>query len=300
MFEKITKNLKNKINTIKEENDNYKKLLETTTTLNDFYEIKTTTNEISEHKITYITNNCPDINKIKANLIATLIPISETFLDVYYAKEILTNEEYYIIPTNLRLWIITTTKYKTLSFDNNQISIIKNNMMSKTILFNNVLLEINGTNEKITNLINIINNIQIRQQLIIEKTKYLCGIIPIYQKLNSINSGISIDQNKNIVIHSTEINYKCNITDIINYEILLDNQTYFSKNSYSKTTMTTFQNSCYKISIRITFKNNFQIIIPILEPNNLGTKYQSHDTIFQTNLNFATSIINKIEELLTI
>ena len=297
MFEKITKNLKNKINTIKEENDNYKKLLESTTTLNNFYEIKPINNEISEHKISFITTNCPDINKVKANLIASLIPISETYLEAYYAKEILTNKEYYIIPTNKNLWFISLNEYKIFTHDNNKITIIKNNMMSKIILFNNVLLEINGNNEKITKLINLIENPHIRQQIIEEHTKYLCGIIPIYQKLNSINSGISIDKNKNIIIHNKETNYICNITDIINYEILLDNQTYFSKNNYSKTTMTTFQNSCYKMSIRITLTNNFQIIIPILEPNNLGTKYQSHDTTFQENLNFATNIINKIEEL---
>ena len=56
-------------------------------------------------------------------------------------------------------------------------------------------------------------------------------------------------------------------------------------------------NSCYQISLRITINNTNQIIIPILEPSSIGSKYTLHDTIFQTNINFAKSIINKLEEI---
>ena len=52
----------------------------------------------------------------------------------------------------------------------------------------------------------------------------------------------------------------------------------------------------YHTSIRITIENNTTIIIPILEPNPLGTKYQIQDSTFQNNLNFAKKIINKLEE----
>lgn len=300
MFEKLTNSIKNKINTIKEENDNYKQLLETTTIFTDFLPITKNNQEISEHKVYYINNTCPDINNTKATLISNLIPLEETYLDAYYAKEILTNKEYFIIPTNLKIWIINTEGYKILSPNEIQISIIKNNIMSKTILLNNILLEINGTNEKINKFINIINNPQERQNITLEQTKYLCGIIPIYQKINYINSGISIDKENNIVIHNKETNFKCNIKEIINYEILLDNQSYYSKSSQSKTAMTNFLTSCYKISIRITLQNNNQILIPILEPNSFGTKYQSQDTTFQTNINFAMTIIKKLDELSTI
>lgn len=300
MLEKLTNSIKNKINTIKEENINYKQLLKTTTIFSNFLPITKNNQEISEHLIYYINSTCPDINITKATLISNLIPIEETYLDVYYVKEILTNKEYFIIPTNLKIWIINKEGYKILDPNKIQISIIKNNIMSKSILLNNILLEINGTNEKINKFINIITNPQERQNIILEQTKYLCGIIPIYQKINHINSGISIDKENNIVIHTKETNVKCNIKEIINYELLLDNQLYYSKSNQTKTTITNFFTSCYKITIRITLQNNIQILMPILEQNNFGTKYQSHDTIFKTNINFAITIIKKLEELSTI
>lgn len=297
MFKELLNNINNKYNTIKEENNQYKELLNTTTTFNNLSPLPSQSNkQISEHIIHYITETSPDINQKKANIIANLIPIKETYLSVYYAKEILTNKELYIVPTNQRLWIINQSEYITYPLEGNQISIIKNNIMSKSIIFNNILLEINGNNEKINNLINILTNQIERQNIINEKIKYLCGIVPIYQNINSINSGISIDAYNNIVFHSKENNYKYNINQITNYEILLDNQTYYSKLYQSKTTITSMYNSCYQISIRITIQNNNQIIIPILEPNDLGAKYQIQDSTFQTNLNFAKTIINKLEE----
>lgn len=298
MFKDLLNNINNKYNTIKEQNNLYKELLDTSNTLTDLLPIPDkTNNQISEHLITYIINSSPDISKTKAYIIANLIPINETYLEVYYAKEIKTNQEIYIIPTNQRLWIITPNSYKTLPLDTNQISIIKTNFMSKSVLFNDILLEINGNTEKINKLVNIINNKNERQNIINKETAYLCGITPIYQQINSINSGISIDNNNNIVFHTKENNYKHHISEITNYEILLDNQSYYSKTNISKTTINAMSNSCYQISLRITINNTNQIIIPILEPSSVGTKYTFQDTIFQTNINFAKSIINKLEEI---
>lgn len=298
MFKDLLNNISNKYNTIKEQNNLYKELLNTTNTITDFLPIPPQSNkQISEHLITYIINNSPDISKTKANIIANLIPINETYLEIYYAKEIKTNQEIFIIPTNLRLWIITTNSYKILPLDTNQITIIKTNFMSKSVLLNNILLEINGNNEKINKLVNILSNSNERQNIINNQTAYLCGITPIYQQINSINSGISIDNNNNIVFHTKENHYKCHITEITNYELLLDNQSYYSKTNTSKTSINAMSNSCYQISIRITINNINQIIIPILEPSSVGTKYTFQDTIFQTNINFAKGIINKLEEI---
>lgn len=294
MFEKLTNKITEKINNYKEQESQFKELLQTSTTFNNLNKFELTTIEDQINKINFITNNCPDINDFKAKIISQVIPIQETILEVFYTKEILTNKEYYIVPTNQRLWIITFNEYITLSLDNNTISIIKNNLMSKTILFNNILLEINGTNDKINILINILTNIEERNKIILDKTKYLCGITPIYQKINSINSGISIDNENNIVIHTKDNNYKYNITQITDYEILLDNQIYYSKSSYSKTFIATSKSSCLTMSINLTVDNNI-IKIPILETNSFGNKYESTGTTYQTNLNFAKTIIEKIE-----
>ena len=169
--------------------------------------------------------------------------------------------------------------------------------MSKIILLNNILLEINGTDTKIQQFLSILTNPEKREQIIKEKTAYLCDITPTYQKINSIGSGISIDNQSNIIFHTKQRNYKLNIKDINNYEILLDNQVIFSKNSNTSNKITNFQNNCYQISLRITSKNSEMIIIPILEPSTFGSKYQRQDTIFQKNINFAKSIMDKIDSL---
>jgi len=297
MFEKFTNKITEKINNYKEQDSKFKELLQTTTTFNNLNTIEITDSEDLIHKINFITNNCPDINDYKAKTITQLIPIEETILEVFYSKEILTNKEIYIVTTNQKLWIITQTEYTNLSLDQNNIEIIKNNIMSKTILLNNILLEINGSNDKINILINILTNIEERNKIILERTKYLCGITPIYQKINLINSGISIDKENNIIIHTKDNNYKYHISQITNYEILLDNQIYYSKESSSKTYIATSKSSCLTMSINLTIDNNI-IKMPILETNSFGTKYESTGTTYQTNLNFAKTIIEKIESYL--
>ena len=297
MFKDLLNTLSNKYDNIKKENEVLNNLMNTTTTLTNLFPLPELTNDISEHKVTFITQNCPDINEDKAKLITRLIPINETYLDSYYCKEIKTNIEYYLIPTNNYLWIINQKNYAAYPYTNLKSTIIKNNLMSKIILLNNILLEINGNNTKIDNFINIINNKTEREKIIKEKTAYLCDIIPIYQQINSISSGISIDKDNNIVFHTKERNYKYNINDIDNYEILLDNQIYSSKKYNSSKSIGSFQINCYQISLRITTKNNEIISIPILEPNSLNTKYTSHDTTFKKNLEFTQKIVNKLNEI---
>lgn len=296
MFKNILNSIQEKIDTKKKENDLFNELIDKTTIFQNLYPIPTTSVETPIQKITYITNTCPDINKEKAKTITSLIPIEETILTVLYSKEILTDKEYYLVPTNKYLWVINPTNFGAFPYENLTIQIIKNNIMSKIVLLNNILLEINGTDSKIENLINILNPDK-RETIIKEKTSYLCGIIPIYQKINNINSGISIDNQSNIVFHAKEKNYKYNIQEIEDFEILLDNQVVLSKNSQSSKSIGNFQNSCYQISIRIKSKDNTIINIPILEQNSFGTKYQRQDTIFQTNFNFAEEIINKLKSI---
>lgn len=298
MLKDIMNKIQHQIDTKKKENKDYKILLQKTETFKNMSPILIEDKEISEHKTTFIINECPDLNAEKALIIAKLIPIKETYLTILYAKEILTNQEFYLVTTNKLLWIINQKSYKTENYQNTHIQIIKNNLMSKIILLNNVLLEINGNDAKINNFLNIITNQEYRNQMIIKQSSYLCNITPIYQKINNIHSGISIDNQASIVFHTKEWNYKYHITDLKNYEILLDNQSIYSKNSNTSNKITTFQNSCYQISIKITTNDDKNLIIPILEPNPFGTKYQRQDTLFQKNITFAKSIIDTINNLI--
>ena len=77
-----------KVNTIKEENEKLKELLENTTTFQNLFPIPTLNTETKEYKISTITNECPDINKEKAQMISNLIPIDETYLTIIYSKEL--------------------------------------------------------------------------------------------------------------------------------------------------------------------------------------------------------------------
>lgn len=298
MFKEQINKLTDKVNTIKKNNNHYKELLQTTATFTGFFTIPELNITPSYHRITTITTECPDINKEKATLISSLIPVEETFILINYAKEIKTNKEYYLIPTNKYLWIINQNTYGAYPYDKMPCQVIKSNLMSKTILINNILLEVTGNDTKINTLISILTNNQERENIIKQKTKYLCGITPTYQRINAIYSGISIDKNKNIVFHTKENNYLYHYLDISHYEILLDKSVILSTNNITKTKISNFQNNCYQISIRIITKDNTIINMPILEPNSFNTKYQRNDTIFQKNLNFAKELIDKLTSLL--
>ena len=295
MLNKIINNIKDKINNIKKENENYNISLNNSIIFDNLKPLTQYNNYITEKNINYIIQNSPDINKEKATLICKLIPIDETFISISYTKEIKTNTEYYILLTNKYIWIISNNGYKIINYSNiNSCTIIKNNLMSKIINFNNIILEINGNNESINNFINILTNENYRNQIILTNTSYLCGIIPIYQKINYLNSGISISNDKNIVFHTKDFNYKYNYQNITNYEIMLDNTTITSKEK--RTNITSMQNSCYTISLRITTKDK-QFLIPILEQNSLGSKYNYQDSVYQKNIKFAYELIYKLDEL---
>ena len=164
MLKNFFNNIQEKYNEKKEENAHYNQLLE-------FPITKTT--EPTDYKISFITSDSPDINKEKATIIASLIPIEETYLTTIYTKEILTNKEYYLIPTNKYLWIINSTQYGAYPYQNLKAEIIKNNLMSKTILLNNILLEANGTDTKLQTFLSIINHPNNRENIIQQKINYL-------------------------------------------------------------------------------------------------------------------------------
>ena len=100
MLKDLLNSFEEKYNNIKQEKDNLNALLETTATFQNLFPIPKLSSEPLEYRVTYITNKCPDINEEKAKLISKLIPVEETYLSVFYGKEVLTNQEYYLIPTN--------------------------------------------------------------------------------------------------------------------------------------------------------------------------------------------------------
>ena len=232
MLNNLLNNVKTKINKIKEENKNYNIQLNNSTHFIGLQPLPNLPEKKNEKNINTILETCPDLNKEKAIIINKIIPTTETYLTIMYAKEIVTGNDYWLIPTEKYLWIINEKEYGVL----------------------------------------------------------------LYQNINKIGSGISIDTNNNIVFHSNKDNYKFNIKDLTNFELLIDNNPILSKNSTRNTHITSSQNTCYSISIKITIQDTY-IMIPILEPNALGKKYTIKDSIFQQNINFAKEIINKLQSL---
>lgn len=298
MFNNLINNVKNKITTIKEENENYNNLLKTSSHFTGLQPIPNLDNiQPIEGKITKITDLCPDINKEQALTISKLIPLSETYLTINYSKEIITNINYTLITTDKYLWIISNKNYGILPYEKIIIcNTIKNNVMGKIINLNNIIIDINGTETNINTFTNILTNPNFRNELIKEKTSYLCNTIPTFQLLNKIYSGISIDNNNNIVFHSKKENHKYNITEITNYELLLDNNLAMGKRENTAGKITSMQNSCFSISIRITTPDK-TFLIPILEPNSMNNKYTYKDSNYINSIAFAKEIINKLNEL---
>ncbi len=291
----IINSIQEKINNIKKDNEEYNLLLNNSQILTNLNPIPDNNNEIISYKIEEIIKNSPDINKEKAIIINKLIPIEETYLTSIYAKEIKTNKEYYIIPTNKYIWIVTTNEYLIIKYPNKEICyIVKNILMGKIINLNNVILEITGNDNFINNFINIINNSEYRNNIIKEKTNYLCGIIPKYQLIDENRNGISLDNKNNIVFHTKNDNYKCKIEEIENYELLEDNSIIFSKKLNSSSRITSSKTSCYNIGLRIT-TNNKILTIPLLEPTTFKSSYTKLDKEYQNKIKFANEIIEKIK-----
>ena len=291
----IINSIQEKINNIKKDNEEYNIKLNNSQILTNLNPIPDNNNEIISYKIEEIIKNSPDINKEKAIIINKLIPIEETYLTSIYAKEIKTNKEYYIIPTNKYIWIVTTNEYLIIKYPNKEICyIVKNILMGKIINLNNVILEITGNDNFINNFINIINNSEYRNNIIKEKTNYLCGIIPKYQLIDENRNGISLDNKNNIVFHTKNDNYKCKIEEIENYELLEDNSIIFSKKLNSSSRITSSKTSCYNIGLRIT-TNNKILTIPLLEPTTFKSSYTKLDKEYQNKIKFANEIIEKIK-----
>ena len=169
-------------------------------------------------------------------------------------------------------------------------------MLSKTILLSNMLFNINGSNEILLEFIKLFQDSNYRENEINKKLEILCNTIPSVYYLNDIASGISIGLNNEIVFHTKTFHYKYNIKNIKNYELLLDNIVVEEKKSNHRNRITANKNSCHEMSIRITTDNN-TFFIPILEKNAFSTLYSSTSKEFRENIEFASDIIDILDEL---
>jgi len=218
MFKEIINKVQNKYRTHIEEIEKYNSLVEQSNVVSTLYAVPSFNKKDFTVSYKDILEECPNINESKAVVVRGLIPFYEVYLTVVYAKEVKTNTEYFLVPTSKGLWIINQDKYTKYLYEGLNVSIVKNNVTSKVINLSNIIFEVLGEAEIINKFINIINDLNYRNGLINEKISMFCGIVPTKSYINDIFSGISIDQYKNVVFHTSDFNYKYNIGEIENYE----------------------------------------------------------------------------------
>ncbi len=296
MFKQLLTKVQNKYKEKLEENEKYNELLNKVNTLPNFYNYSYSQNNKPTISNKLLMDICPDLNENDAIIIREVIPINELVLSCIYANECKTNVKFYFIATTKYLWLINKEGYLKYNYQDLTIEIIKNSMLSKTILLSNMLFSINGSNEMLIEFIKLLQDSNYREDKINKKLEILCNTIPTIYYLNDIASGISIGTKNEVVFHTKTFHYKYNIKEIINYELLLDNTVIEEKKSTHRNRITANKNSCYEMMIRITTDNNI-FYIPILEKNAFSSLYSSTSKEFREGKEFASNIINILDAL---
>ena len=296
MFKQLLTKVQNKYKEKLEENEKYNELLNKVNTLPNFYNYSYSQNNKPTISYKLLMDICPDLNENDAIIIREVIPINELVLSCIYANECKTNVKFYFIATTKYLWLINKEGYLKYNYQDLTIEIIKNSMLSKTILLSNMLFSINGSNEMLIEFIKLLQDSNYRDDKLNKKLEILCNTIPTIYYLNDIASGISIGTKNEVVFHTKTFHYKYNIKKIINYELLLDNTVIEEKKSTHRNRITANKNSCYEMMIRITTDNNI-FYIPILEKNAFSSLYSSTSKEFREGKEFASNIINILDAL---
>ena len=296
MFKQLLTQVQNKYKEKVEGNEKYKELLNKANTLPKFYNYSHT--EHNKLTISYklLMDICPDLNENDAIILREVIPIDELILSCVYANECKTNVKFYFIATTKYLWLVNTEGYLKYNYQDLTIEVIKNSILSKTVLLSNMLFNINGSNEILLAFIKLFQDSNYREEEINRKLEILCNTIPRIFYLNDLASGISIGINNEVVFHTKTFHYKYNIKNIKNYELLLDNTVIEDKKSNHRNRITANKNSCYEMMIRITTLDN-TFLIPILEKNDFSTLYSSTSKKFRENREFASNIIDILDDL---
>ena len=245
-----------------------------------------------------LKNLCPNLTDDSAKFLANVIPIWETYLFVFIITAKRTGDKYYMICTNRWIWFINDYSYKIVKYNEIYLfEVIKKSLMSQYVNFNQIVFIINDYINNVNKLIKFCNDKGYRDNEIETRCKYLCGIIPVYQNINKIMSGISIDNNKNIVLHDRKKNnIKCTYDQIEDYELMEDQTAVLKKKQAEDSHAIPFaKDSCSRISIRVTFKNNTLFLMTILEPSAFSNQYSHNDTIYKENFAFAKGIIDTLE-----
>ncbi len=288
------------IDTKKEENRIYNELVNNSLVFTNFSNYTKNNNICNEGRCEEYMLLCPNLNKEYAMILDSIVPIYETALFILYTTQKKDNKNYVLVFTNYRIFVIDKTTYTILNYQDIKLfDIISKSLMTQIINFNNIILGVDTNKDNIENVERFFKDSTNRYELINNKTKYLCGIVPVYQRLNKINSGISIDNNRYVVFHDRkEKNYKVLYDDILNYELMEDGIVVLKKKTMDAShSMKSVKQSCSTITLRVTLKNNEMFVITLLESSAFASTYNHTDQTYINNFNFSKEIIDKLDSL---
>jgi len=290
---------KETINTKKQESENYERLMQSSLKFVDFTPITINDKDKNMGRIYEINNKCPSVNIENATKIDNLLPDLEYPICVVYVTQDLDNTPFTFVMSQNKLWVIATGSYRLYEYNQIQVQVVSRGLMNQKIYFNNIMLSLFLRQNELEIFMNYITNAEYRQNYINKDLEYLCGITPIYQCINKIGSGISIDKDKNIVFHDKKMsNYKYNYDEIQDYDMLADTNIVLRKRQFNRnSTMKANTSSCTSVSLRITLKDQRQVSIPLLEPSSFNSTYSTTGGPYKEAYEFGKTIIEKIDSL---
>lgn len=291
--------VKSKSQKIAQDKAKYDNAVNKSLTLGNMLKLEVKEKDIIPGKVEELKILCPNLTDDNAKFLANVIPIWETYLFACILTEKRTNDKYYMIGTNRWIWFINDYSYKIVNYNEIYLfEVLKKSLMSQVVNFNQIVFIVSDYINNVNKVIRICNDKKYRDSEINNSCKYLCGIIPVYQNLNKIMSGISIDNNKNIVLHDRKKNnIKCTYDEIEDYELMEDQTAVLKKKKEEDSHAIPFtKDTCSRISIRVTFKNNTLFMMTILEPTAFSNQYSHNDTVYKNNYNFAKGIIDTLEK----
>ena len=295
MFKEFIGKIKNKINEVNQNYEEYQKHLVAADTITSVQPLPAVVQENKRIDPNVIVNYCPDLNENKAKIILNTLPINELHLSVLYAKEVKTNNEYYLVPTTNCLWIMSQVGFIKYEYNDLTMSVIKGGLLSKIVKLNNYVFEITG--DKIEYLNNLISNETFRNEEITKMNNTLCGLIPTLRIITNIESGITIDSNKNIIFHTNDFNKKYHISELDKYELYLDNNSTIEKRTKMKVRITAGKNACYEMKLKITPKNEVAFFVPILPRRAFEKMYPNTRESYMNSFKLSKEIIDILDDL---
>ena len=296
MLKQFFQGVQDKYQQMQEEGARYQELLGKVFLLPKFYPYTPVDRKKLTISCKHLMNMCSDLNEGDAVLIRGLLPIDEICLSCLYASECKTGIKFYFVATTKYLWLINKGGYLKYHYQDLTVDVIKNGMLSKTLLLGNMLFNVHGIHEVLLDFVKLFQDANYREELIQKKLGIFCGTVPTVFYLNHIGSGISIGQNREIVFHTKEFHYKYNISDIKNYELLLDDMVVREKKSNRRGRLTANKNSCYEMVLRVTVSDQI-FLIPILEKTAFMSLYSSTSVEFMENKAFADGLVNLLDDL---